>query len=70
MRQPYLRHSADQALLKIKMGCKVVSMKDPTDEMANVAAPNIPLALASGSKSPEHLITDGFDANAQVTGVI
>ncbi|OGM45051.1 glycosyltransferase family 28 [Aspergillus bombycis] len=35
--------------------------------MANVAAPNIPLALASGSQGPEHLITDGFDANAQVT---
>ncbi|GMG24688.1 unnamed protein product [Aspergillus oryzae var. brunneus] len=52
------------------MGCKVVSMKDPTDEMANVAAPNIPLALASGSKSPEHLITDGFDANAQVASLL
>ncbi|GAB1200441.1 hypothetical protein APSETT444_009814 [Aspergillus pseudonomiae] len=35
--------------------------------MANVAAPNIPLALAPGSKGPEQLKTDGFNANAQVT---
>ncbi|KAE8342173.1 hypothetical protein BDV24DRAFT_173999 [Aspergillus arachidicola] len=42
-------------------------MKDSTAEMANAAAPNIPLALATGSKGPEHLITDGFDADAQVT---
>ncbi|KAE8361011.1 hypothetical protein BDV27DRAFT_167263 [Aspergillus caelatus] len=42
-------------------------MNDLTAKMANGAAPNIPLALAPGSKGPEHLITDGFDAEAQVT---
>ena len=45
-------------------------MNDPTAKMANGAAPNIPLALAPGSKGPEHLITDGFDAEAQVTGLL
>ncbi|KAE8381993.1 hypothetical protein BDV26DRAFT_300462 [Aspergillus bertholletiae] len=42
-------------------------MEGPTTEMANGAAPNIPLALAPGSKDPEHLVTDGFDAEARVT---